>query len=571
MTSQHINITQTTSVIMKKTRQFILLTLLVGAALLQFKAGAQTYQTTDWTNSFDNNGNTGLYQAPSAIYWYSIYQDYGLTVPPGTYNYPMTNDASMDADGDTNNSGSLYVYSPFNTTADQNVFYFTFSDATFNQSIQVPILLVTNISFKIHVDPSSKTDANGNFGTIKVGLINTSYGSGANSAYFDALTIPGAATNGWVKIANTNSANEQAFVNATGVTNAFGVDFDYNSYGGYPTNPVAFWIDDVVLLTSAAAPPPPPPPTMTINPPFMPGLNLFTSQGPTLYQRESLETIAGAYSWVNAGHPVSYSFNVSSYPIPAGDAFQTHIFLIPNPGTETAPDYTEPNLIFFDMESTANGASWSFRYKTNEPNGNGFVYGVGTLATINSATGVGTWTATFNNNTNITMLAPDGTSTNFSIPDTTGATTALFDAAQGNGCTLYFGAQAGNAGACNDHISVSNFKTTGLAANINDDFVADNGVLDQSTWQTNATYAPAVQLFPGSAGNQFLMVNWTSPALNYTLQYGTSLNPTNWQPFLIGGVSPTPTRLGVNFNQIINTNQLTGGNPLFFEMIQPGQ
>src|ERR1700761_431638 len=100
------------------------LVVLFGAMMLYFNASAQTYQTTDYTNSFDNNGSTGLYRAPSAIYWYAIYQDYHLTVPPtNDYNYPMTNDAAMDADGDTNNSGSLYVYTPFNSTSphDKNV------------------------------------------------------------------------------------------------------------------------------------------------------------------------------------------------------------------------------------------------------------------------------------------------------------------------------------------------------------------------------------------------------------------------------------------------------------------
>ena len=435
---------------MKIPRQFRLLGALLGAALIPLCASAQTYQTTDYTNTFDNNGSTGLYQSPDAIYWYSIYQNYGLTVPPGTYNYPMTNDAAVDFTGDTNDSGSLLVYTPFNATSphDQNVFYFTLSgNGPFDQSVQMPMALVTNISFEIHVDPSSIPDFDGNFGQITVGLLTTTYKSGANSSYWQALTIPGAATNGWVKLSETNALDGQSEVNGYSTTNAFGVDFDYNNYGGLPTNPVTFWIDNVVVLTSAEPPPPPPPPTLSIAA-TQPGLNLFAGQGTALYQRENLESANGSgyYNWVGAGHPVSFSYTISDYPIPAGDAFQTQIFLAPNPGTENDPDWNETNIVFFDMESTANGASWTFRYKTNEPNGNGMIYGAGSLATINSKTAVGTWTATFNNNTNVTLLAPDGTTTNFNIPDTTGATAALFDAAQGNNVTLYFGAQAGNAG-----------------------------------------------------------------------------------------------------------------------------
>ena len=558
---------------MKIKQPFKYIIAVLGALMLEFGVSAQTYQTTDYTNTFDNNGNTGQYENNAGVYWYSIYQDYQLTVPPGTYNYPMTNDASVDADVDTNISGSLYVYTPFNSTSnhDQNVFYTTFGGlGPFDQSVQIPITLVTNISFKIHVDPRTKPDPDGNFGVITFGLLTTDYKSGANSPSYQAITIPGAATNGWVKLAETNSADEQAELAQYGTTNCWAVDFDYNNYGGVPTNPVGFWIDDLVVLTSSAPPPPPPPPSNSISGPFAPGLNLFAGTSSTLYNRENLETLNPSNSWINAGHPVSYSYTVSGYPIGKNDAFQTQIFLIPNPGTETAPDYSEADLVFFDMESTTNGAIMYFRFKTNEVNGNNQVYtSPGALASVSSSTAVGTWKATFNNNTNVTMLAPDGTSTNFNIPDLT----LYFSQNPGTNIALYFGVQAGNIGGTQDHISVSNFSVTGSAGDdFNDNFVADNGVLNTSIWETNASYAPAVQLFAPQPGNQFFEVSWTSPALNYTLQYGTSFSPTNWQPVMINGVAPTPTRLGTNFNVIINTNELPGANNgAFFELIQPGQ
>jgi len=555
---------------MKIPRQLRLLGALLGATLIQFCASGQTYQTTDYTNTFDNNGNTGLYQSPDAIYWYSIYQDYGLTVPPGTYNYPMTNDAAVDFTGDTNDSGSLLVYTPFDAVHghDQNVFYFTFSgNGPFDQSVQVPMALVTNISFEIHVDPHSIPDPDGNFGTISVGLLTTTYKSGANSSYWQGLTIPGSATNGWVKLSETNAADGQAEVNGYSTTNAFGVDFDYNNYGGLPTNPVTFWIDNVVVLTSAKPPPPPPPPTMSISK-TQPGLNLFAGQGTSLYQREDLETAnaAGYYNWVGAGHPVTYSYTISDYYVAPGDAFQTQIFLVPNPGGENSPDWNEANTVFLDMESTANGASWTFRYKTNQPNGNSMIYGSGTLATINSSTAVGTWSVTFNNNTSVTMLAPDGTSTNFSIPDTTGATTALFDAAQGNNVSLYFGVQAGNAGGANDHIVVSDFKVTGLGAqDFDDNFLTDSGTLNP-VWNVNANFPAAVQLL--APGDTYFLVSWTSPAFNFNLETSPTLGPTaNWQPYMPPS-GATPAQYGSRYTIIADTNSLGGSSQGYFKLLQ---
>src|SRR5579872_192654 len=83
--------------------------LLAGIFLALAVSGAKAQTTiTSYTNTFDNNGNTAPYQT-TWMYWYSLYQDcYGAG-----YNLPMTNDPTMDAEGNTNTSGSLFVYMPF--------------------------------------------------------------------------------------------------------------------------------------------------------------------------------------------------------------------------------------------------------------------------------------------------------------------------------------------------------------------------------------------------------------------------------------------------------------------------
>ena len=541
---------------------------LLGLTLFYSISHAQTI-ITDYTNTFDNDGETALYQN-NFMYWYSLYQDcFGLG-----YNLNMTNDPTMDANGDTNDSGSLIVVSPFAprgvtppggtapipSYGEQSLFSGTFGGGLFDTSVQMEILTVTNISFDIHVLPGTATDANGNFGTMSVGLKSIGY-SADTSYYTNQITIPGAATNGWVHLAETNAAQFQYAANSSGDTYAQGPEFYYTSYGdgGYPTNPVTFWIDNLVVNSSVTPPPPPPPPTMTIAP-AVAGLNLFTGSGIGLYNRESLEADQSEFTWVGASGPVTYSFTISSYPIGVSDAVQNHIFLIPNPGTESAPDYTEPNLVFFDMESSGtNGSLWMFRYKTNQPNGNAMVYGVGTLATItNKAGGVGTWTATFNDNTNVTMTTPDGTTTNFSIPDSTGATTALF----ASGVALYYGVQAGNSAAINDHLVASEFKVTGTASDFDDNFVTDDGTLD-GVWTINAAYPTCVQLV--SPSNPY-WIQWTEPAPNFTLESTTSLNPpVTWTPTTSNPVFTA----GTNFTQLIDSADLPTGSTGFFNLVQP--
>jgi hypothetical protein len=292
------------------------------------------------------------------------------------------------------------------------------------------------------------------------------------------------------------------------------------------------------------------------------GLNLFTGTGTSLYNRENIEASANNYSWVNASGPVSYSFAITNYPVGPNDAVQCQIFLCPSPGTENDPDWQEPNIVFMDLESdtpNGGGVGWSFRYKTNEPNGNTMIYGVGTLATITTSNILGTYTVTFNNNTNVTMTVPGGGSTNFSIPDTTGATTALF----ANGVDLYFGAQAGNSGGANDHIVASDFSVSGLGtANFDDNFIADAGTLNGSIWAVNAAYTNCVQLV--GPGNPY-WVQWTLPAVGFTLDTTANLSSNiTWAPV----ASPAAFEAGTNETQLISTNSLQPGNAAFFGLVQ---
>lgn len=575
------NITTRVAVVaaaMSVCRSLKLLSVLLGLTLMTSISSAQTI-IINYTNTFDDSGNNVNGGQNIWMYWYSLYQDcFGAG-----YNLPMTNDPTMDVNNNTNVSGSLYVYSPFaprgtippgGTAAEpgygeQSLFSGTFDGGLFDTAVQMKILTITNISWYIHVLPGTMTNTDGNFGTIAAGLKSIGY-AGDTGYYTNYLTIPGAATNGWVLMAETNAAEFQNAALNSGDTYAQGVEFYYNQYNGnsYPTNPVTFWIDNLVVNSSVAPPPPPPPPTLSISP-AVPGLNLFTGSGTALYNRENIETTQGAYSWVGASGPVSFSITITNYPVGTNDAVQCQLFLASNPGTENDPDWNEANIIFMDLESdvpNGGGASWTFRYKTNDANDNTMLYNTnifgqpGHLASIATNTALGTWTVTFNNNTNVTMTIPGGASTNFSIPDTTGATTALF----ANGVYAYLGAQAGNSGGANDHIVISEFKVTGSANDFDDNFVADAGVLS-GNWAVNAAYTNCVQLVP--PGNPY-WVQWTSPANGFTLQSTPALSESSTNDVWAAVASNPRFTAGTNFTQLISTNDLPGGKTAFFTLVQ---
>ena len=527
--------------------------------------------------------NTGVQGQPTG----GSYQGYNMSVPYGAGTIVWDGVTFDAADGST---GSAYITANFSAANNtdvlvsmgpgynnwffengQNCTGFLTGTADFSQyhAVQFDILWDTNSALTIDQfntgnnwpasylmgGEGSNYMATNSYYTDGVN-VDLFTGSGGGNVQLGTFQVPANASNGWQTVTMPYSDT------LAGISSGAGLWFQGSFGGGAGINggpyTGAFWIDNVVLVANMTIAPPP---KLSISRAVQ-GLNLFTASGPALNSRESLQTAQtnNNYSWVGAPGPVSYSFTIASYPVPLGDQVQNHIFLIPSPGTESSPDYNEPNAIYMDLESTATGGvAWMFRYKTNEPSGNTMIYGSGTLATLTNSTGVGTWTLTFNNNTNVTMTAPGGASTNFSIPDATGATAALF----ASNVVLYCGTQANNAAGENDHTVLSDFNVTGLGStNFDDNFVADAGTLNTNLWKVNAAASQCVRLEgPGNPD----YVSWTLPASGFspeataTLATNRTWIPTTSNPSFAAGNLET---------QLINTNDLPSGNSAYFAMVQ---
>src|SRR5262249_25101381 len=137
-----------------------------------------------YTNRFDTATD-----AASWIYWYGLSYN----------NTPMTWDNTMDANNDPN-SGSLMVSLPFGATGDQGVWFGTFHNQfAYDGGTIYNGTAFTNITFDIHVDPSSPLDTAGDFGVLQVGLVRQGWTSGGTFEANSPL-IPAQATNGWVHL-----------------------------------------------------------------------------------------------------------------------------------------------------------------------------------------------------------------------------------------------------------------------------------------------------------------------------------------------------------------------------------
>ena len=202
------------------------------------------------------------------------------------------------------------------------------------------------------------------------------------------VTIPTSNVSKWVRY--VCPINKATAPGATGNL-ATGPAFNINCYGGENvplytnTTPTKMWIDNVYVKLSNV--PTPPPTMLTVTDPVS-GLNLFSSSASSdQYQRTSikLNNSAGA-GWLGQSG-LTYALTIKNFPSGATyPGYQAHLFITTGPGTSSALDYADPNLIFLDIKQNANGtANGTFRYKTNQPNGNAMVYGAGTLGSVASS------------------------------------------------------------------------------------------------------------------------------------------------------------------------------------------
>ncbi len=499
---------------------------MAGSLLLLGSASTGLAQNTNPTNSFDSAASTA-----SFVQWWGT----------ATMSWDPTLDAANDSA-----SGSVKYVAPFTGAGgDQFMTHFTIANRWgWDAGFVLDATTYTNLSFDIKVDPSSPLTPGGNYGYLEVGLTTT---PGWGTTYLPGFNIPATATN-WTHI------NLPLNPTLNNIDKVVGYFVKMWSNGAH-TNTLTFNLDNV-MYTKPTAPVIIPPPTVSlIN--SKSKLNLLAS-GAGQYDRQQIRTTDSTYGWVGSSEPVTYAMTIKDAPGAGSPGFQSHIFLVAN-DTDGSPsiDWNAPNLLWFHIEQLANGGGQlTMRYKTNRPQGNDMLYnanpaatnvaghliGVGNLGTIASATIVGNWKFTIANDTNITIVAADGTSTNLSI---TADAAALFNGS----VRAFFGAQPNNLayvgqGFALDHVKISTPSTT----LIEDDFAA--GSLDPLKWTKQASDAPGVFVVPTTSKYS---LSWTLPASGFAPEIGTNLTAgSTWK-------SPLATdilKIGTSQRVILSNSEL---------------
>jgi hypothetical protein len=369
----------------------------------------------------------------------------------------------------------------------------------------------------------SPTNLDGNICALQVGIFYSDY----NFAALATTNVPMSTTNGW-----THYQINIDPVQITRTNLCAGIGMNISCYGGrnanliQTTNTTYFWLDNITIHRRKVKVPPPAMLTQFTEP--EPGLNLFSSTASTdQYQRSNVRFNANTgVGWLGQSN-VTYSMNIHKFPSAAAlgnNGYQAHIMITTGPGTSSALDYADANLVFLDIHQNIDGtASGTFRYKTNQPNGNAMVYGTGTLGTVGSSTILGNWSLTFNQDTNITVTSPDGS---------TFVTNITQDAASIFAEPLYivFGGQPNQPQNVGGDVILASIGITNAGTGstiVYDNFLADPQ-LDLTTWTPSSGAPNVVFVFPQDPGQR--LVSWTQPDAGFGLQINTNsiANPNAW-------------------------------------------
>lgn len=401
-------------------------------------------------------------------------------------------DATQDAAGSAT-SGSLKVVSHFDLAANG-------SDNQFSLVRDNPEGGVINgahflrMEFDIRVDPSSPKRPGGDHGFLEFGVRFQDF----SQAYFGAIPLEDTGGN-WQHLQADIPINHEKIGSITGIT----IKLWSGGTDGM-TGPMTFWVDNILLVEN---------PVVDFGTPVVKmerasrGLYLIAN-GAGQWDRQNVRTVGTGYSWVDRPGPVSYSVTIAEHP-PVAE-WQTHIFL--SPGSEqpvgvTAPDWDYPDIVFIQISGGADGSGYmAFRYKKDQPSANGMFFNgeessgpVGALGGVNSSRLTGTWTVTFQTNTTVELIAPDGSSSTIEFP--------ADDVSRFAGeLRAYFGVQPNREDNINHHAVLSALRISGAEEDLDEkfDLPVDGSVLEVSAANPAGVVA--------AGGDSPCWLKWSLPA-----------------------------------------------------------
>jgi hypothetical protein len=421
------------------------------------------------------------------------------------YGYSEVWDSAQDAAGNPN-SGSMYLTVNWPTNSDPNW------NASWNDvqiafgTPQINSADYINFEADVLVDVANSFPAlDGSYGALEL-IVNNPWQNVA----------------GWVTLANTNGWQHISAPFAAIPGNNYSeavVGFISNGGSAY-TNTLAVWIDNIIFTAPPSAHTNQPTMAIAKAPPA--GLTCVCSQPAGTWQRQMIATVQNNYSWNTASavsNTTTYSMTIAATPGAAYPSFSSQMFLVPQLGMSGSPiddsiDWDSANVVSLAVSvNPDHSANAQFQYKVNNAGNWNAALAFG----FPCASGpVGTWTLSFNNNTNVTLRAPDNTFTNFII---SASDAALF----ADPLYYYVGTQPNNNANIGQSSTFSRVRISGAAGSIDDDFVSTGTPgqpyqLNPNLWALNTADSKGVFI---TAPDAKYWVTWSLPDYGFTNLYAT--------------------------------------------------
>ncbi|HVV70372.1 MAG TPA: hypothetical protein VHI52_02565, partial [Verrucomicrobiae bacterium] len=409
-------------------------------------------------------------------------------------------DGAQDAGGNPN-SGSMHLTLNWPLASDPawssswNDVQIAFGTPQINSSDYI------NFECDIKIDVTNSFPAlDGSYGALEL-IVNNPWQNVAG-------WVPLANTDGWQHIAAPFSAVP------SGTYSEAVIGFISNGGTAY-TNTLALWIDNIVFTAPASVHTNRP--ALAIAPAPPAGLTCVCSQPGGTWQRQMIATVNNNYSWdtaTAASNTTTYSMTVAAAPGTEYPSFSSQMFLVPQLGMAGSPiddsiDWDSGNVVSLAVSvNPDHSATGQFQYKVNNPGNWNAALAFGFPC---AAGAVGTWSLSFNNNTNVTLRAPDNTFTNFSIPANDAALFA-------DPLYFYVGTQPNNNANIGQSATFSRVKITGAAGTLDEDFVSAGTPgqpyqLNSNTWALNTADAKGVFI---TAPDAKYWISWPLPDYGFT-------------------------------------------------------
>lgn len=474
---------------MKTKRQQWLRPVLAGLGIMAMicavhVAKAQDLIVNDWSS--DEGGTFGLD--------WDNFRSYG-------YGVTLSFDPAQNSAGDPND-GSLYVTAEWPTNTDPN----------WNENWN-------DIQFGFYTPPFDPTNYIDFDCAIKIDVTNSSPAIDGTSYGAVELIInnPWTTVLGWQTLAITNGWQYLSipFSGIPDETNSEAVVGLISNGGDSLTNTVSYWIGDIEFTA---------PPTVNTNMPHLSvakappaGLTCIASAPDGEYDRQMIQTVNSDYSWNTASavsNTTTYSMTIGSFPGASYPGYESQMFLIPGNGlvANNSLDWYSTNVMDFFVGENADGTGQgTLQYKINDPSD----WTAALVVSLPCASGpLGKWSLTFNNNTNVTITAPNNTSTNFTIP---AGDAAYFQ----DPLSIYVGILPNNNANIGQSSTFSQVQVSGAAGSINDSFTS----LNSGTWQLSYAAEDPTCIFITPQDARY-WITWPQPDYGFTNVYVTD-NLTN--------------------------------------------